>query len=104
MSSSRAARSTTRRSPYDDASWIAYDKTLGPSLRIEPSPSVEFYGFNTSKAPFSDVHVRRAFEMGIDWRRIVALQADPLMVPATGMVPAGRARTTAPPTSDRSST
>ena len=72
-----------------DASWIVYDNTLGPSLRIEPSPSVEFYGFDTSKAPFSDVHVRRAFQMGIDWRRIVNLLADPLMEPATGMVPPG---------------
>ena len=72
-----------------DASWIAYDSTLGPSLRIEPSPSVEFYGFNTSKAPFNDVHVRRAFEMGINWRRIVGLLDNPLEVPATGMVPLG---------------
>ncbi|MGD0121376.1 MAG: peptide ABC transporter substrate-binding protein [Candidatus Limnocylindrales bacterium] len=72
-----------------DGTWIAYDKTLGPALRLEPSPSVEFYGFNTSKAPFSDVHVRRAFEYGIDWRRIVTLQSNPLMVEATGMVPDG---------------
>ncbi len=72
-----------------DASWIAYDRTLGPSLRIEPSPSIEYYGFDTTKAPFSDVHVRRAFQMGIDWRRLVDLQADSLEVPATGMVPAG---------------
>jgi ABC-type transport system substrate-binding protein len=72
-----------------DASWIAYDPTLGPSLRIEPSPSVEFYGFNTTRAPFNDVHVRRAFELGIDWRRIVALQDNPLQVAATGMVPLG---------------
>jgi ABC-type oligopeptide transport system substrate-binding subunit len=72
-----------------DATWIAYDKTLGPCLRVEASPSVEYYGFNTAKAPFSDVHVRRAFELGVDWRRIVILMANPLTVPATGMVPAG---------------
>jgi oligopeptide transport system substrate-binding protein len=72
-----------------DATWVAYDKTLGPSLRIEPSPSVEFYGFNTTKAPFNDVHVRRAFALGIDWNRIVALLSNPLTVPATGMVPDG---------------
>jgi oligopeptide transport system substrate-binding protein len=72
-----------------DATWIAYDKTLGPSLRIEPSPSVEFYGFNTTKAPFNDVHVRRAFELGVNWNRIVALLSNPLVVPATGMVPTG---------------
>jgi len=72
-----------------DATWIAYDKTLGASLRVEPSPSVEYYGFNVTKAPFNDVDVRRAFEYGIDWQRIVALLAVPGMVPATGMVPAG---------------
>jgi oligopeptide transport system substrate-binding protein len=72
-----------------DATWVAYDKTLGPSLRIEPSPSVEFYGFNTTTAPFNDVHVRRAFALGIDWNRIVALLSNPLTVPATGMVPDG---------------
>lgn len=72
-----------------DATWIAYDKTLGPSLRIEPSPSVEFYGFNTTKAPFNDVHVRRAFALGIDWNRIIKLLSNPLVVPATGMVPDG---------------
>jgi ABC-type transport system substrate-binding protein len=72
-----------------DATWIAYDKTLGPSLRLEPSPSVEFYGFNTTRPPFNDVHVRRAFQLGIDWRRIVALEALPGLVSATGMVPIG---------------
>jgi len=72
-----------------DAAWIAYDPTLGPLLRIEPSPSVEYYGFNMTKAPFNNVHVRRAFAMGIDWRRIVALQSNPLESPATGMVPVG---------------
>ena len=72
-----------------DATWIAYDRTLGPSLRLEPSPSVEYYGFNTTRAPFSDVHVRRAFELGIDWQSIVTLEAVPGMVPATGMVPIG---------------
>jgi oligopeptide transport system substrate-binding protein len=70
-----------------DASWIAYDKTLGPDLRAQPAPTVEYYGFDTSKAPFSDVHVRRAFQLGIDWKRLVQLEADPLTQPATGMVP-----------------
>jgi oligopeptide transport system substrate-binding protein len=70
-----------------DASWIASDSTLGPDLRVEPSPAVEFYGFNTTRPPFDNVHVRRAFQMGIDWRRLVQLQGDPLLKPATGMVP-----------------
>jgi oligopeptide transport system substrate-binding protein len=72
-----------------NAMWIQYDKRLGPSLRIEPSPSVEYYGFDTTKAPFNDVHVRRAFALGIDWRRLVTLEAVPGMIPATGIVPVG---------------
>jgi len=72
-----------------DAAWITYDGNLGPQLRIEPSPSVSYYGFNTAKAPFDNVHVRRAFALGIDWRRLVALQANPLESAATGMVPVG---------------
>lgn len=72
-----------------DATWISYDKRLGPSLRLEPSPSVMYYGFDASKAPFNDVHVRRAFELGIDWKRLVTALDDPITVAATGMVPAG---------------
>jgi oligopeptide transport system substrate-binding protein len=75
-------------SPWD-ASWIAYDEDLGPSLRVQPSASVSYYGFDTTKPPFDNVHVRRAFRMGIDWRRMVDLLGDPLQVPATSMVPPG---------------
>lgn len=76
-------------SVVDATTKIVYDSTLGPSLRIAPSPSVEFFGFNTTRPPFNNVHVRRAFQMGIDWNRIVTLLSDPLVVPATGMVPVG---------------
>lgn len=72
-----------------DATKVLYDPTLGPQLRVEPSPSVEYFGFNTTVAPFDNVHVRRAFAHGIDWARIVALFENPLVVPATGMVPQG---------------
>ncbi len=72
-----------------DATWIAYDRTLGPALRLVSTASVEFYGFDTTKPPFSDVHVRRAFSMGIDWRRLVTLLDNPTEQPATSMVPPG---------------
>ena len=72
-----------------DATWIAYDRTLGPSLRLVPTASVEYYGFDTTKPPFSDVHVRRAFAMGIDWGRLVTLLDNPTEQPATSMVPPG---------------
>lgn len=72
-----------------DATWIAYDRTLGPSLRLVSTASVEYYGFDTTKPPFSDVHVRRAFALGINWRRIVTLLDSPTEMPATSMVPPG---------------
>lgn len=72
-----------------DATWISYDATLGPALRLVPTASVEYYGFDTTKPPFSNVHVRRAFAMGIDWGRLVTLLDDPTEQAATGMVPPG---------------
>ena len=73
-----------------DASWIAYDKTLGPQLLKVPSLSTEYYGFDVRQKPFDDVRVRQAFGMAIDWRRIAALGstsgADAV---ATSMVPPG---------------
>ena len=37
-----------------DASWIAYDATLGPQLRQTESFGVSYYGFSTQVAPFDD--------------------------------------------------
>jgi oligopeptide transport system substrate-binding protein len=72
-----------------DASWIAYDPILGPQLREVPSLSTDFYGFDTSRPPFDDVLVRRAFAAAVDWRRIAFLAvADPDGV-ATSLVPPG---------------
>jgi oligopeptide transport system substrate-binding protein len=72
-----------------DAGWIAYDRSLGPSLRSEPDLSVTYYGFDTQQPPFDDVRVRQAFGMAVDWRRLAALDEPGSSVPATGMVPAG---------------
>jgi oligopeptide transport system substrate-binding protein len=72
-----------------DAGWIAYDRTLGPSLRSEPDLSVTYYGFDTTQAPFDDVRVRRAFGMAVDWRRLAELDEPGSSAPATGLVPTG---------------
>jgi oligopeptide transport system substrate-binding protein len=73
-----------------DASWIAYDRTLGPQLREVASLSTEYYGFDTSRAPFDDVRVRRAIGMAVDWRRLATLAGSggTLQV-ANSMVPPG---------------
>lgn len=76
-------------SPFD-ASWIAWDRDLGPRLVANPELTTSYYGFDTSRPPFDDVRVRRAFSLAVDWRRIVELGAiDGDQVPATSMVPPG---------------
>ncbi len=72
-----------------DASWIAYDKTLGPQLRQVPSLALTYLGFDTSRPPFNDPRVRRAVGAAVDWRRIVELSSFTGQVPATSMVPPG---------------
>ena len=40
-----------------------------------PSLSTDYYGFDTTAAPFDDVRVRQAFGAAVDWRRIAHLAA-----------------------------
>ena len=72
-----------------DASWIAYDRTLGPNLRLVPSLGTTYYGFNVTRAPFDDVRVRRAFAQAVDWKRLVTLAGAASQVPANSMIPSG---------------
>jgi len=72
-----------------DAAWIAYDASLGPRLIEVPSLSTEYYGFDTRRAPFDDVRVRRAFAQAVDWRRIATLASNDPAAVATSMVPPG---------------
>lgn len=71
-----------------DASWVRYDPDLGPQLRRADALSVDYYGFDTSEAPFDDTRVRRAFSQAVDWDRI-ALLADAASDPATSLIPHG---------------
>jgi oligopeptide transport system substrate-binding protein len=72
-----------------DATWIAYDKTLGPDLRSVPSFTVTYFGFDTSRAPFDDVRVRQAFAMAIDWHHLAAAAGGLDTAAADSMVPPG---------------
>jgi oligopeptide transport system substrate-binding protein len=72
-----------------DATWIAYDRGLGPQLREENSLSLSYYGFDTTKPPFDDPRIRQAFAKAVDWRRLISLVAGETATVATGMVPTG---------------
>lgn len=73
-----------------DATWIAYDRTLGPQLREVSSLSTEYYGFDVSRAPFDDVRVRRAIGAAVDWQRLATLAGSSGTIEvANSMVPPG---------------
>lgn len=70
-----------------DASWIRYDRRLGPQLRHTDEMAVQMLGFDTTEPPFDDPQVRRAVAMAVDWRRLAEL--DGADVPLTSIVPPG---------------
>lgn len=70
-----------------DASWISYDRYLGPQLRYTDEMAVELLGFDASEPPFHDPAARRAVALAVDWRALAALD-DGGAVP-TSIVPPG---------------
>jgi len=72
-----------------DASWIRYNRDLGPSLREVAQLTTTYFGFDASAPPLDDVRVRRAFALAVDWDRLVRLAGPADQVPANSMVPPG---------------
>ncbi len=71
-----------------DASWIRYDRYLGPRLRHTDEMAVGLLGFDASEPPFDDPAVRRAVAMAVDWRGLARIDgAD--QAPLTSIVPPG---------------
>jgi ABC-type transport system substrate-binding protein len=70
-----------------DASWIAYDRDLGPALHAAAALNVQYFGFDTTRPPFNDARVRRAFALSLDRPRLVELAEGSGAVPASSVVP-----------------
>jgi oligopeptide transport system substrate-binding protein len=70
-----------------DAGWIAYDRDLGPHLHRAAALDVQYFGFDTTRAPFDDARVRRAFALALDRPRLVELAAGAASLPANSIVP-----------------
>ncbi len=49
-----------------DVDSLKQDPVLGKQLRLVPTLCTHYYGFNTSKPPFDDVTIRRAFAAALD--------------------------------------
>ena len=74
------------RIPASDASWIRYDRRLGPMLRTTNELSVDILGFDTAQPPFDDRRVRQAIALAVDWRRLGQLGRGDM---ATSILPPG---------------
>lgn len=73
--------------PGWDATWIAYDRDLGPHLHAAEPLTISFFGFDTRHPPFDDARVRRAFALALDRERLVPLAEGASSAPASTIVP-----------------
>lgn len=73
--------------PGWDASWIAYDAELGPNLHAAEPLTISYFGFDTTRPPFDDSRVRRAFLLALDRERLVPLAEGASSQPAASLVP-----------------
>ena len=70
-----------------DATWIAFDADLGPRLHAAEPLTVSYFGFDTTRPPFDDARVRRAFALALDRERLVPLAEGSSGQPAGSVVP-----------------
>jgi oligopeptide transport system substrate-binding protein len=71
----------------NDAAWIAYDRRLGSALHRSAAMGVQYFGFDTTRPPFDDARVRRAFALALDRPRLVANAEGRSGTPASSIVP-----------------
>jgi oligopeptide transport system substrate-binding protein len=70
-----------------DATWIAFDRELGPHLHAAEPLTISYFGFDTTRPPFDDPVVRRAFALALDRERLVPLSEGASSAAAVSLVP-----------------
>jgi ABC-type transport system substrate-binding protein len=70
-----------------DATWIAFDRDLGPRLHAAEPLTVSYFGFDTTRPPFDDERVRLAFALALDREELVPLADGAFSQPAGSLVP-----------------
>jgi oligopeptide transport system substrate-binding protein len=74
--------------PYIDRATDA-DGPFYSELMVVPQLSLSYLGFNTTKPPFDDVNVRRAFTQALDKEKLAELVFRDMVEPAYGILPPG---------------
>ncbi len=57
--------------PGDQIARIESDPNLSPLLKVVPGVCIQAWNFNTTKPPFDNVHIRRAFNYAVDRQSLV---------------------------------
>jgi len=70
-----------------DATWIAFDRELGPRLHAAEPLTISYFGFDTTRPPFDDSRVRLAFALALDRERLVPLAEGAASQAAASLVP-----------------
>ena len=73
--------------PGWDATWIAFDRELGPRLHAAAPLTISYFGFDATQPPFDDPRVRLAFSLALDRERLVPLAEGASSAAAPSLVP-----------------
>jgi oligopeptide transport system substrate-binding protein len=73
--------------PSDQIERLKVDATLSKELTMVPGVCTQAWGFNTKKAPFDNIHIRRAFNYAVDRQTLVDSVLNGGQVPAVFFTP-----------------
>jgi oligopeptide transport system substrate-binding protein len=73
--------------PGDQIERLKVDAKLSKELTLVPGVCTQAWGFNTKKAPFDNIHIRRAFNFAVDRQTLVDSVLNGGQVPAVFFTP-----------------